>query len=119
MPKGALGEFVCPRCGHRRKHEFNVLGQAKCSECTDGVCTEPSTIDMLKPSPATWGMGFLNEMGKDALISEIVTAHCVQLQRYSMDQLRHMVVMVRLQGVRDRLMVEAGLEDDDNEGWMG
>jgi hypothetical protein len=74
---------------------------------------------MLKPSPATWGIGFINEMNKDMLISEIVTAHCVQLQKFEMESLRRMVIMIRLQGVRDRLLVEAGLDHDDDAGWMG
>lgn len=118
-PRGLLGEFNCPKCGHRKKHKFNVMGKAECVDCPNGVCVDPHDEDPLtKTTVASLGMGFLNEMGKDALISEIVTAHCVKLHTFDMDTLRRMVIMVRLQGTRDRLMAEAGFSPED-EGWMG
>lgn len=85
-----------------------------------GVCTEPEESQLLATGPATWGMGFIGEMSKDQLISEIVTAECVRLQDFELDNLKRIVIMLRMQGVHKRLLSEAHLayDDDGPEGWF-
>lgn len=122
-PKGLLGNdhFYCGKCKHSKRHEYNVLGQTLCPDCPQGICTDPAEADPLHITMtlASSGLGFLNQMSKDQLISEIVTAECVRLQTFEIDSLKRMVIMLRMQGVRDRLLTEAGFSNDDGpEGWF-
>ena len=121
-PKGLLGNdhFHCGKCKHSKKHEYNVLGQTLCPDCPQGICTDPSEADPLHVTMtlASSGLGFLNQMSKDELISEIVTAQCRQMQKLDIDHLRRLAIMGRIQNYKDNLFVEAGFAPEDpNEGW--
>lgn len=118
-PLQAAMNYPCPKCGHvTSKHAFNVRGQTTCADCGNGLCTAAEERADITGSVASLGFSLIGSMGKAELIEEILLAHRTKLREFEVEQLRRMVVQVRMHAVKERLMHEAGVEDEGMFGGM-
>ncbi len=103
----------CPRCGHHTSvHAFNVMGKTECAGCSSGYCEEeehPTTIE-------TMGMALIGNMTKNQIIDECAYHLKRRLDERDIDTLRRMLVEVRLEAVKERLIAEAGISPQG--GWL-